>query len=299
MKTNQDGGSYSAKNSKAPAKELSANQKGAAKYAHHKGAADYSVKKGSHDHPHGAPKMGYKQSFGAGKANCYAKGAAKVAEIMTFGASKHGYHKGAADSGHGGPDGHTHPTMTTKSVETSGGGSSSSSSNSTGGGNSSSGRKSFSSDPVEKAKQKEWIKNNPVKYKQMLAEKKKKNNLTSSSSSSNKTNSGSTVRKSETITSKESMAAVKEKGEIANFNRAEKNAYNKEMTNIRAGIDSTATANAFLNKRPAHMQSDPKIINAAANRGGKAAFNTRIDSGNFSIKEAAAIYKEGRKISGR
>ena len=32
MKTNQDGGSYSAKDSKAPAKELSANQKGAAKY---------------------------------------------------------------------------------------------------------------------------------------------------------------------------------------------------------------------------------------------------------------------------
>lgn len=79
MKTNQDGGGES---STAAAGELKNNQKGAAKYGQHKGAADYSVKKGSHDHPHGAAKMGYKQSFGAGKANCYAKGAAKVAEIM-------------------------------------------------------------------------------------------------------------------------------------------------------------------------------------------------------------------------
>ena len=287
MKTNQDGGGES---STAAAGELRNNQKGAAKYGEHKGAADYSVKKGSHDHPHGAPKIGYNQSFGAGKVNCYAKGAAKVAEIMTFGASKYMTH-GAADAGHGGTDGHTHPTMTTKSIETSGGGSSSSSSNSTGGGNSSSGRKSFSSDPVERAKQKEWIKNNPVKYKQMLAEKKKKNNLTSSSSSSNNTSSGNTVRKSETITSKESIAAVKEKGEIANFNRAEKNAYNKDMTNIRAASDSTATANAFLNKRPAHLQNKQNVINIAARLGGKAAFNTRVKSGDFSIKEAAAIYK--------
>ena len=58
MKTNQDGGGES---STAAAGELRNNQKGAAKYGEHKGAADYSVKKGSHDHPHGAPKMGYNQ----------------------------------------------------------------------------------------------------------------------------------------------------------------------------------------------------------------------------------------------
>ncbi len=303
MKTNQDGGGES---STAAAGELRNNQKGAAKYAHHKGAADYSVKKGSHDHPHGAPKMGYKQSFGAGKANCYAKGAAKVAEIMTFGASKHGYHKGAADSGHGGPDGHTHPTMTTRSIETSGGGSSSSTTTANGN------KSAVKGKEKQKVSRETAYNNRSSQYKDMnrdqynkeidaynAKKKKKKINSTSSNSSSNNTSSGNTVRKSETITSKESMAAVKEKGEIANFNRAQKNAYNKEMTNIRAANDSTATANAFLNKRPAHMQDDQKIINAAANRGGKAAFNTRIDSGNFSIKEAAAIYKEGRKISGR
>jgi hypothetical protein len=91
MKTNQDGGSYSAKKSSAPAKELAANQKGAAKgMDHKKGAADYSVGKGSHDHPHGASRMGYSQSFGPARVNSYAKGAAKVQDIMTNGgAAKH------------------------------------------------------------------------------------------------------------------------------------------------------------------------------------------------------------------
>ncbi len=112
MKTNQDGGGES---STAAAGELRNNQEGAAKYAHHKGAADYSVKKGSHDHPHGAPKMGYNQSFGAGKVNCYAKGAAKVAEIMTFGASKYMTH-GAADAGHGGSAGHKHDPVSGSSA---------------------------------------------------------------------------------------------------------------------------------------------------------------------------------------
>ena len=306
MKTNQDGGSYSAKKSSAPAKELAANQKGAAKYGHHKGAADYSVKKGSHDHPHGAPKMGYKQSFGAGKANCYAKGAAKVAEIMTFGASKYGHHKGAANSGHGGPDGHTHPSMTTKSIETSGGGSSSSTSSSTG-------NKSAVKTEAKKKKtvSRETAYNNRgSQYKDMNRDQynkeidkynasKKKSNSTSSSSSSNNTNSGSTTRKSETITSKESMAAVKEANSITNENRAQSLAYKKALTNIQAAKDSSSVANTFLNKRPAHLQDDPKIIKAASSRGGKAAYNTRTQSGDFSQKEAATIYREGRKSSGR
>jgi hypothetical protein len=115
MKTNQDGGSFSAKDSKAPAKELAANQKGAAKYAHHKGAADYNVKKGSHDHPHGASRMGYNQSFGAARVSGYSKGAAKVADIMTFGASKYMTH-GAADAGHGGSAGHKHDPVSGSSA---------------------------------------------------------------------------------------------------------------------------------------------------------------------------------------
>ena len=85
MKTNQDGGGES---STAAAGELRNNQKGAAKY---------DVKKGSHDHPHGASRMGYNQSFGAARVSGYSKGAAKVADIMSFGASK--YISGAADKG--------------------------------------------------------------------------------------------------------------------------------------------------------------------------------------------------------
>ena len=115
-KNNQKGGAILAKDPKAAAMELKKNQKteggarkGAAKGMHHKkGAADYSVGKGSHDHPHGASRMGYNQSFGAARVSGYSKGAAKVADIMSFGASKYKSH-GAADAGHGGPDVHNHP----------------------------------------------------------------------------------------------------------------------------------------------------------------------------------------------
>ena len=103
MKTNQSGGSYSAEKPSAPANELAANQKGAAKYGH-RGAADFpekgtqehkaSVKHSASGEHLGAKRMGYNQSFGAARMGGYAKGAAKVASIMSFGASKK---KGAAD----------------------------------------------------------------------------------------------------------------------------------------------------------------------------------------------------------
>jgi len=82
-------------------------KKGAAKY---KGAHDYDTSKGSHGHDskggHGAARMGYTQSFGPARMNGYAKGAARVADIMTNGASKKMH--GAADAGHGGKEGHEH-----------------------------------------------------------------------------------------------------------------------------------------------------------------------------------------------
>jgi len=108
MKTNQDGGSVTAKDSSAAGKQLEKNQakEGAAKY---KGAHDYDTSKGSHGHPHGAAKMGYSQSFGAARMNGYAKGAAKVTNIMTNGGAARYMGKGAADKGHGRDDEeHTH-----------------------------------------------------------------------------------------------------------------------------------------------------------------------------------------------
>ncbi len=62
MKTNQDGGSYSAKKPSAPAKELAKNQA-----------------------KEGAGKMGYSQKFGPGRASGYDKGAMKAMDVMTHG----------------------------------------------------------------------------------------------------------------------------------------------------------------------------------------------------------------------
>jgi len=67
MKTNQDGGSYSAKKPSAPAKELAKNQA-----------------------KEGAGKMGYSQKFGPGRASGYDKGAMRAMDVMTHGgASKY------------------------------------------------------------------------------------------------------------------------------------------------------------------------------------------------------------------
>jgi hypothetical protein len=94
MKSNQDGGSVNAKDPAAAGKELVANQKGAAKYkkgpamGHKKGPAKKKPdanKNGVPDYAEdgvGASRMGYSQKFGAGRKNCYQKGAAKVAKIM-------------------------------------------------------------------------------------------------------------------------------------------------------------------------------------------------------------------------
>jgi len=67
MKTNQDGGSYSAKKPSAPANQLAKDQA-----------------------KEGAGKMGYSQQFGPGRMNGYDAGAKKVMDVMTHGgASKY------------------------------------------------------------------------------------------------------------------------------------------------------------------------------------------------------------------
>jgi hypothetical protein len=103
MKSNQDGGSVTAKDPAAAGKQLMADQKGAAKYkkgpamGHKKGPAKYDrvvlggnkgdvskTKPGKKDYD-GSAKMGYSQKFGAGRMNGYDMGAAKVADIMKNG----------------------------------------------------------------------------------------------------------------------------------------------------------------------------------------------------------------------
>jgi hypothetical protein len=68
MKTNQDGGSYSAKKPSAPGKERARNQ----------------AKEGA------GKAMGYSQNFGPGRASGYDKGALRAMDVMTHGgASKY------------------------------------------------------------------------------------------------------------------------------------------------------------------------------------------------------------------
>jgi len=293
MKTNQDGGGES---STAAAGELRNNQKGAAKYV--KGAADYSVKKGSHDHPHGAPKMGYNQSFGAGKVNCYQKGAAKVADIMTFGASKYMNH-GAADAGHGGPDGHEHASKTILKRETSGGGSSSSSSSTSGGSSSSSSTPLKSREQAFQDRGKQFQNMNREQYGQEIdkynANKNSNtNSLNSSSQNTSSSGGGSSTTTSNTVVSKNSMAESKLGGSIIAENRNQLNAFNKAETNIRASNDSITKANDYLNKLPAFKQSLPRYTDAAGKRGGQEAFRTRVESGDYGTKEAMKIYRSGQ-----
>lgn len=315
MKTNQDGGGES---STAPANELKENQKGAAKYNHgaadghmkdekkgaakYKGAHDYDTSKGSHDHPHGAAKMGYSQSFGAARMNGYAKGAAKVASVMSFGASKYMKH-GAADAGHGGPEGHDHPSMTITSRNTSGGGSSSSSSNSTGGGSSSSSNgssssgKSYSSAYKNADKSKyPTLESFTVAAKAYNAKNNKNSsaNVTSSSSSSENTNAGSSTTTSNTTTSPNSMAETILQANIGNENRAQRFNFDRDEANITATNDSINAANKALDKLPRHRQSTPQGQRYASRAGSRAAAYSRINSGLFSRKEAAQIYRDGQ-----
>lgn len=88
MKSNQDGGSVTAKDPAAAGKQLIADQKGAAKYK--KGPAMGHKKGGAKMMEDGPGKMGYSQKFGPGRMNGYDAGAKKVMDVMTHGgASKY------------------------------------------------------------------------------------------------------------------------------------------------------------------------------------------------------------------
>ena len=73
MKTNQDGGSYSAKKPSAPANQLAKDQA-----------------------KEGAGEMGYAQKFGPGRASGYDKGAMKAMDVMTHGGASKYMGEGAA-----------------------------------------------------------------------------------------------------------------------------------------------------------------------------------------------------------
>ena len=300
-KTNQEGGAILAKDPKAAAMELKKNQKGAAKgMDHKKGGAKY-VKGAAKPKPDangdgipdyaqdgiGASRMGYNQSFGAARVSGYSKGAAKVADIMSFGASKYMNH-GAADAGHGGPAGHEHASMTTKKRSTSGGGSSSSSSSTSGTSNYDAVVKSEGTKIVDPSKI------TPAMTAAANAKRASAKKLDASSSSTS-SGGGSSTTSSNTITSKNSMAESKLQGKIKAENRQSLNAFKRAETNIKASNDSITVSNAFLNKLPTKTSMNPKAKLIAGKKGGRAAMTTRARSGNFSSQEALGIYKAGQR----
>jgi len=284
IKTNQEGGAILAKDPKAAAMELKKNQKGAAKAkpdANGDGVPDYA------QDGIGASRMGYNQSFGAARVSGYSKGAAKVADIMSFGASKYMNH-GAADAGHGGVAGHDHPSMTTKKRSTSGGGSSSSSSSTSGTSNYDAVVKSEGTKIVDPSKI------TPAMTAAANAKRASAKKLDASSSSTS-SGGGSSTTSSNTITSKNSMAESQLQGKIKAENRVSLNNFNRAETNIKAATDSITASNRFLNKLPTKQSMNPKAIAIAGKKGGKAAMITRGRSGNFSSQEALGIYKAGQR----
>ena len=285
MKTNQDGGG---KSSTAAAGELKNNQKieggarkGAAKAkpdANGDGIPDYA------QDGIGASRMGYNQSFGAARVSGYSKGAAKVADIMSFGASKYMNH-GAADAGHGGPAGHEHASKTILKRETSGGGSSSSSSSTSGG----------SGTGISYASAYNNADKNKYPTLGSFTDAAKAYNASNSSSSSTSSGGGSSTTSSKTIVSPNSMAETQLQGEIKSENRQSLNNFKRAETNIKAATDSINVSNRFLDKLPTKTSRNPKAKLIAGKKGGRAAMTTRARSGNFSSQEALAIYKAGQK----
>ena len=279
MKTNQDGGGES---STAAAGELKNNQEGAA-------------------------RMGYNQSFGAARMGGYAKGAAKVANIMNFGASKYG-HYGAADSGHGGVEGHDHPTKTITSRDTSGGGGSASNSSTTGGGSSSSTQStdnlssyqsglkdlgsSFKPTPAQTAAANAKVAE--LKKKDAAAKLANASTATSSNSSSTNTNPGSSTTTSNTTVSPNSMSETLLDGNIQNENRAQRFNFDRQEANIAAANDSTAVANIRLDRMPAYIANSDKGQAMAGKAGGRAAATSRRNSGLFSREEVVNMYQTGQ-----
>lgn len=120
MKTNQDGGSITAKDPGLAAKELKKNENEAAKGPGKK-PMHMKVSTGIQ----GPGKMGYQQEFGAARMSPSKRGDAKASELM-HGAAKYydgagqymngapkyegaGKYNGPMDAGHGEEPGHTHP----------------------------------------------------------------------------------------------------------------------------------------------------------------------------------------------
>lgn len=267
-----------------------------------------------------AEKLGYIQQLGAGRMSPGKMGDMTAMKMMHgdaaakfydgagmymngapryIGASKSYMGPGAHKPGHEGiGDDRPSYTKQTTTTEVIPGKSSSTSTKSSGG--STSGRTNFSSDPEERAKQKQWIKDNPEAYKKALADKKKKFDAGSSSSSKSTQPTVKQTKKSETITSNvpgqsEQNKASKE----VNVNMAERyKAGQKELINL-AKQDSTKIAQKILKDKPitknliqyATQQGNIGGYNTARKgTQGRGTFDTNKGEFKFSKEQAAQLF---------
>jgi hypothetical protein len=216
------------------------------------------------------------------------------------GASKSHMGPGAHEPGHEGiGDDRPSYTKQTTTTEVIPGTSSSTSTASSGG--STSGRTNFSSDPEERAKQKQWIKDNPEAYKKALADKKKKAAASSSSSSSTSTKPKvKQTKKSETITSKVAGQSEQNKAsKEVNVNMADRyKAGQQELINL-AKQDSTKIAQKILKDKPI-TQNLIEYATQQGNKGGyktayrgtqgRGTFDTNKGEFRFSKEQAAQLF---------
>lgn len=272
MKTNQDGGSITAKDSGAAAKELKKNEDGAA-------------------------KMGYQQEFGAARMSPSKRGDAKASELMhgaaryydgagqyMNGAPKYegaGKYNGPMDAGHGEDPGHTHigtdrPSYTRQTTTTSvDPGSQSSSSTITSGGGASDASESSGvsySDAYKNADKTKYPTLSSFTKAAKAYNAKKKSGSTSSSSSSTSTQpTVSQTTQSETITSKvPGQSELDKSASEVNLNMADRyQAGQQELVNL-AKSDSTKVAQSILKGKPV----TESLIQYAVEQGNKAGFRT-------------------------
>lgn len=268
MKTNQDGGSYTAKKPGAAAEELKKNEDGAA-------------------------KMGYDQKFGAARMSPSKMGDMKASDLMhgaaryydgagmyMNGAPKYegaGKYNGPMDVGHGEDPGHTHigsdrPSYTRQTTTTSvDPGSQSSSSTTTSGGGSESSGVSYS-DAYKNANKTEYPTLSSFTKAAKAYNAKKKSGSTSSSSSN--TSTQPTVKKtiqSETITSKvPGQSEIDSSASEVNLNMAKRyKSGQEELVNL-SKQDSVNKAQSILKGKPV----TENLIQYAVEQGNKAGYRT-------------------------
>lgn len=307
MKSNQDGGSVTAKDPGAAANQLKKDQDSAGK--HHGGMKH-----------HGSMKMGYAQKLGSermspgkmgdeaamkmmhgdaasksydGAGDMHMNGAPKyMGASKGYGVPK--YMKGPANLGHpGDTPGHTHAQLIQTKLTGDGGGSTSTSTSSNQ--RSTSNLADYKSTLVDKGKD---FKPTAQQTADANAEVARLTALDKKNAALNKeseTKPATTNKQTTTTTDKESVSQIKAEGEVNLQNLRNKALYNRQQQNVVAARDSSAVAMDYLKKLPAHMQLTPKAEKVAGRKGGIAAYFSRKDSGLFSRGESAKMFKEGQE----